>query len=352
MSSRRPPPTAAAAACSVASVDPDRGTATRGRGPGLSGRRLLGGLRRLGRRATGLGEQWAALDRARRNQAAIALALARAAPPPEPDPWTPPLPSCMCTQARCSSPAYAEWCGRLGIRPLFNRKQWEYAYAVAALDGLGALGEGRRGLGFGVGREPLPAYFASRGCSVVATDQRAGSVDAGRWASTGEHAGTLDGLARPELCTAERFEALVSYRAVDMTAVARDLAGFDFCWSLCAAEHLGSLEAGMRFIERSLECVRPGGVAVHTTELNLSTGDRTLTAGPTVLYRRRDIESLASRLESRGHHVAPLDFDNGHGVLDDYVDGPPWLQWPERPLLRVAVEDLVATSFALVITVR
>src|SRR5438045_9280230 len=101
-----------------------------------------------------------------------------------------------------------------------------------------------------------------------------------------------------------------------MTAVSSDLTGFDFCWSLCAMEHFGSLEAGARFVERSLQCLRPGGVAVHTTEMNISSDDRTLVDGPTVLYRKRDIESLAAGLEEVGHNVAALDFDVGDGVLD------------------------------------
>jgi SAM-dependent methyltransferase len=304
----------------------------------------------LAQKASGLRQQLDALERTRRNQAAIALALARAAPPPAVDPWSPPLPSCMCTQARCSSPAYAEWCGRLALRPLFNRKPWEYAYAAAALDDAGVLDDGRRGIGFGVGREPLPAYLASRGCSVVATDQPADSAGASQWASTGEYAGTLDGLANAEVCAADVFAERVSFRPVDMRAVPSDLTDFDFCWSLCAFEHLGSLDAGMRFVERSLQCLRPGGVAVHTTELNLWSDDRTLAQGPTVLYRRQDIEALAARLESTGHTVAALDFDPGDGVLDGYIDGPPWLQWPERPVLRVDIGGFVTTSFALVVT--
>ena len=133
-----------------------------------------------------LREQQVALERSRYNQAVIALALARASPAPEVDPWSLPASSCLCTQARCASPTYAEWCRRLGLAPLFNRKHWEYAYATAVLDQMGALGDGRRGVGFAVGREPLPAYLASRGCSVVATDQPSTNDDAARWAWAGD----------------------------------------------------------------------------------------------------------------------------------------------------------------------
>ena len=119
---------------------------------------------------------------------------------------------------------------------------------------------------------------------------------------------------------------------------------------MCALEHLGSLEDGLRFVERSLECLRPGGVAVHTTEFNLSSDEDTVTDGPTALYRKKDLVALTSRLEARGHRVAPLDFDAGEGVLDAYVDGPPWLPWAEKPHLRLDVGGYVATSFVFVVS--
>lgn len=297
-----------------------------------------------------LPEHLQALDRARLNQAVIAMRIARTAQPTPDDPWQSRPSSCLCTEARCASPTYVDWCHRLALEPTFNRKSWEYAYAAAVLDVCGALVDGRRGVGFGVGREPLPAYFAARGCTVIATDQPAASVDASRWARSGQYAGGLEGLQRPELCDPEQFMRRVTFRPVDMNAVPQDLTGFDFCWSLCALEHLGSLDAGLRFVERSLECLRPGGIAVHTLELNVSSDDKTLMTGPTVLYRRQDITAFAARLESQGHVVAPLDLADGDGVLDSYVDGPPWLGWADRPHLRVSIGEFVTTSFALVVT--
>ena len=41
---------------------------------------------------------------------------------------------------------------------------------TVAMAGLGLLAPGRRGIGFGVGTEPLPALFANRGVEVVASD--------------------------------------------------------------------------------------------------------------------------------------------------------------------------------------
>ena len=82
-----------------------------------------------------------------------------------------------------------------------------------------------------------------------------------------------------------------------------DLRGFDFTWSSCAFEHLGNLAAGCDFVVEQMRCLAPGGVAVHTTELNVSSDDRTVESGATVLYRRRDIEDLAARLRRLGYRI-------------------------------------------------
>ena len=43
----------------------------------------------------------------------------------------------------------------------------------------------------------------------------------------------------------------------------------------------------------SLRFLRPGGIAIHTTEFNVSSNDNTVADGDTVIYRKRDIEDLA-----------------------------------------------------------
>ena len=95
----------------------------------------------------------------------------------------------------------------------------------------------------------------------------------------------------------------VRYRAVDMNAIPDDLRDFDFTWSSCALEHLGSLDAGAAFVLRQMACLRPGGTAVHTTEYVVSSDTDTVEKGGTVLYRRRDIEALAEQLRAAGHEI-------------------------------------------------
>lgn len=260
-----------------------------------------------------------------------------------------PTTSCLCTQRRCSGPAWDAWCAELHERSRCHRKLWEFVFIARAFEERGLLTPGHRGLGFGVGSEPLPAAFAARGATIVATDQPPSKAVASSWASSDQHAASLAGLNTRGICPPRELAERVVFRAVDMNHVPSDLTGFDFCWSACALEHLGDLEAGMRFIERSLECLRPGGFAVHTTELNLSSNDATLDHAWTVLYRRRDIEALVRRLEAAGHEVAPFDWDAGDGILDEFVDVPPY---GSDAHLRLALEGYVTTSLGIIVRKR
>lgn len=251
-----------------------------------------------------------------------------------------------CTVAQFDEPAYRRWLDALKRGMHRHRKQWEFVYILQALDYYGALREGARGLGFGVGEEPLPALMASLGCAITATDLPPEDSRVSDWSGTGQHSASLDGVRRPELISDEALERLVTFRAVDMTRIPDDLRDYDFTWSSCALEHVGSIASGLDFIERSIECLRPGGIAVHTTELNLISDDRTLDHAGTVLFRRRDFEEIAARLSLKGHRVMPLNFTAGTDVLDDHIDVPPYSSDNHFKLL---ISRYLTTSFGLIV---
>jgi SAM-dependent methyltransferase len=228
---------------------------------------------------------------------------------------------------------------------MLHRKMWEWLFIAQALSERDLLRPGHRGLGFGVGQEPLVALFASYGCDVVATDQPAELAQSSGWTDSAvEYVGGLAGLNDDGLCPSELFAQHVRYRDVDMNAIPRHLRHFDFTWSSCAFEHLGSLEAGMDFVVNQLRCLKPGGVAVHTTEYTVSSNDETLAAGGTVLYRRRDIDALVQRLRGAGHLI-DVDFTEGTTPEDLHVDTPPY----SDVHLRTTLGAFVTTSLALVI---
>jgi 2-polyprenyl-3-methyl-5-hydroxy-6-metoxy-1,4-benzoquinol methylase len=172
----------------------------------------------------------------------------------------------LCTEAQMAEPVYRYWCGVIREFPRKHRKQWEFCYILQALYRAGVMQADARGLGFGVGREPLAAVLAERGCHVIATDMDPKLAAQAGWTDTKQYAAESAQLNDRGICPPDLFVERVQFRVVDMTRVTNDLTGFDFVWSSCSLEHLGTLKRGTDFIWRSLECLRPGGIAVHTTE--------------------------------------------------------------------------------------
>ena len=234
-----------------------------------------------------------------------------------------PLTTRWCRQADIGR-EYAEWLDRLGLPLIAFRKDWEFVAICRALEAAKMLRPDLRALGFGVGKEPLVAAFAAEGVEVLATDLEATDRRAAEWAKTDQHALSMDGLRCPEVCPNDVLERQVRLRAVDMNAIPADLKGFDFVWSACAMEHLGSIDASLAFVERSMECLAPGGLAVHTTEFNVDSDDATVTKGPTVALRRQDLVELERRLARAGHAMAPIAMERRDGILDRLLDVPPY----------------------------
>lgn len=254
--------------------------------------------------------------------------------------------STVCRQASFETPCFAYWTDRLNQGLRYHRKLWEFVFIAQALWERGAVRPDARGLGFGVGVEPLSAYFASQDCRVTATDMDMDQAVAMGWTITNQHAQGKAALRYPRVCPDDLFESNVTFRPVDMNAVPDDLVDYDFCWSACALEHLGSIEQGLAFIERSLDCLKPGGLAIHTTEFNLSSNEDTVDHAETVLFRRRDIDDLVERLTARGHTVAPLDLEPGDGPVDRFIDVPPYRPVPH---LQMVLGGFATTSLGLII---
>jgi hypothetical protein len=246
-----------------------------------------------------------------------------------------PLRSGVCRFEQLDSRAFRAWATSLGEGWQPHRKLWEYCFIARALDERGLLRPGRRGLGFAVGSEPLASAFAARGCTITATDLAADDPRIADWAPSRQWAGAAEALNGRGLCPADAFARSVEFRAVDMNRIPADLEGYDFTWSSCSFEHCGSIELGLRFLVEQMNCLRPGGVAVHTTELNLTSNDRTLDAGPTVIF-----------LTARGHTIEPFDLALGSAPEDRHVDRPPYTQ---RPHLRLELGGYVTTSVGLII---
>lgn len=244
-------------------------------------------------------------------------------------------------------PKFSDFLARIHHPFQMHRKLWEFAYIDYQLDRAGALKKGATGLCFGVGREKLPALFAAQGCLITATDA---PHEVGKnWTDSGEFADNLQSLNFEEILSRELFLDLVNYRTCDMNNIDSDLIEYDFCWSACCLEHLGSLRAGLDFILNSLNTIRIGGVAVHTTELNLSSNTQTVDNAPTVLYRRKDLEEFVSEVRNLGHEINDIIIQPLATPIDHHVDMPPYTH---NPHLKLMIEKFVTTSVGLVVTRR
>jgi hypothetical protein len=229
-----------------------------------------------------------------------------------------------------------------------HRKVWEYVAIYRALDERGMLTEGRTGLGFAVGREPLAGLFANRSVDVLATDIACGST-ADAWNATRQHAAAKEALFDERLHDRNAFQRHVEFRVADMTNLSGVGRGaFDFIWSACALEHLGSLEAGMTFVKRSTQLLRPGGVSVHTTELNISSDDGTIDQGNTVIYRERDFRKLDRELRELDAGLVTLDLDPGTHEYDIKADYMPYHE-NGRQHLKLRLLGYISTSVLLIV---
>jgi 2-polyprenyl-3-methyl-5-hydroxy-6-metoxy-1,4-benzoquinol methylase len=258
------------------------------------------------------------------------------------------LTSSLCTQEQHASSEFRAWAARMAEPHVMHRKQWELCFIAQALHERGVLKPGARGLGFAVGQEPLPSLFASYGCSIVASDMAEDAAREAGWVTTGQHSASLDALNTRGLCPDDKFRALTRFRVVDMNHIPHDLQGFDFCWSACALEHLGSIEHGERFILNAMDCLRPGGIAVHTTEFNLSFEAYTPNSGAIVAFRPCDIERIAEALRAQGHDIA-LDLREGNLPHDRIVEVPPYPRTHLKLLLFSGLRGCIATSIALIV---
>ena len=260
-----------------------------------------------------------------------------------------PFSQCV-TAGQIRSPIFYDWCERINHKHQFHRKLWEWIYILQSLEFHGKNISGSRGLGFGVGKERLVSYLAGLGCEILATDADDSVAEKSGWKKSDQHIDEKADLNQFGLCDRVAFDKLVTYRHMDMRSIDPELEGFDFLWSSCAFEHLGSIGIGIDFVLESMECLKPGGVAVHTTELNIGSIDQTIQHGHTVLYRRADILRLVDALSKMGHKVEPVNWSLGR-TEEDFSIQMPWdIEKSENTNLKMSFGDFVTTSFGLTVT--
>lgn len=221
------------------------------------------------------------------------------------DGWrTPPVPRAslagtrpsLNTVCRTTDAADAEW--RRGYADLgfpadparFHRKIWEFNHALYGLRQLRRLAPEAEALGVGAGHEEVIYFLANRLKLVVATDLYEDGFLGGE--------GQADVLEHPAKYAPfpYREDHLQVRRMNGLALDAPDLR-FDIVFCLSSIEHFGSLDDKQRALGEMFRVLKPGGVAVVTTEVVLNR------LGRGHQYFQRDdllriVEAAGFRLES------------------------------------------------------
>lgn len=134
-----------------------------------------------------------------------------------------------CTARDFQHPRYFQLCKPIEQTPTWHRKQWEYIFILHHLERTQGLTPGKRGVGFGVGIEPLPSTFARLGAHVLGTDAPEEIGQAAGCVAGNEHSQKLTDM-RMGWIPEDLFVERVAYQPCDMNNIAENIS-----WSLAAA---------------------------------------------------------------------------------------------------------------------
>ena len=251
-------------------------------------------------------------------------------------PSSPNLKSEVISERRFLEPDFFYWMKYLREKPKLHNKQFQF-YAI--MDRAFSIVKDSEtkfptAIGFGVGKEPIPSALVALGYKVIATDYLDGEI-AEAWRSTGEQSETFLDLNQRKIVPDAKFLSSCTFRNMDMNAIPSDLhASFDFVWSSCALGHIGSYEKGLAFILNSLKLLKPGGWAVHTTELDRSNLTEKFESPNLSFYKFSDLEAVLEEAERQGFVALQIEKRPWDGRSEKYVVSEPW---KKKPHLRIEI---------------
>ncbi len=171
-----------------------------------------------------------------------------------------------CRVADAANPLWRRGYDDLGFSPdpgVFHRKIWEFNHTLYGLRRLRRLAPGATALGIGCGHEELMYFLANRIQRVVATDLYEGTWIGGE--------SDADVLAHPAKYAPFKYrEDHLEVRRMDALALAVAGDTFDFAFCLSSIEHFGRLQDKLQALQEMFRVLKPGGVAVLTTEVVLN----------------------------------------------------------------------------------
>ena len=256
---------------------------------------------------------------------------------------------------------YSDVCYNILKEPIrFHRKQWENVYVIQMLKLKNLTNSNSKGISFGSGKGIEIKALANLGCKLTVTDLNESDAKELGWVDTNQHTTNLDSFKDYRFDNFDYLNNLEIDNNVDMNNIpSKYLQGdYDFATSVCALEHLGSLRHGLEFIKNSINCVKVGGIVVHTTELNINSlyknyDGKTIEHKLTSVYRAKDLKILKEEVEQLGHKMYEMDYTYGNGLYDKYIDLPPYPGNDTNKHLRLELHDgllkIPATCVGIVI---
>jgi len=214
----------------------------------------------------------------------------------------------VATVGQLREPIAGTWLGRLRPQGSSGVEHWRKVYTLQALRRYGMLEKGAVGLGFEPSPSGVPAALAAMHTSLTTVLPTRGgpppNIDA-----------VKRDLAGRAPCDKALFDANVRVRVASWRRIPDDLVNFDFLWSARANERLYSVASAITFVEESMACLRPGGLAVHVMSYDLSPSGRSVPSTDRMLLQQGDVERIALILVSRGHEVAQFKIDATDPIL-------------------------------------
>ncbi len=228
-----------------------------------------------------------------------------------------------------------------------HRKQWEFCFMAHTLDHFGKLEDGKKGIGFAVGQEPLAGYFVKKGADLVVSDLPIDGNEnlANGWAETGQHSAELEATFRKGIVEYETYKKKAKFIPIDMNNIPEELMKqqYDFVYSSSSLEHVGSVELGRKFIVNAMKTLKKGSIAVHTTELCINSLDDAGSFGHMSVWLKRDVDALEKELEENGSRLLPVDYSS---VDNLHIDELPY---SSNNHFILKANNTIHTSIALVI---
>lgn len=227
-----------------------------------------------------------------------------------------------------------------------HRKLWEFVSIAKIVEKHHINPITKNAIGFGVGKEPLVSLFAKWGYDVLATDQPPGGTS-NNWDSTNQHASSLEDVFKVNIIDKATFDSKVKFKHIDMTLLPENIGKYDVVWSSCVVEHLGGFEKAKEFLLNSYRMLNPGGLSVHTTEMELTEKETMMDYGHSAVFRTIELLNIKAQLKAMGAEIEMSFYTPNSTEADNYISIPPYDN--NFPHLKLLLGQSITTSFMIVI---